>query len=291
MQLIAYVLLVAFVYPMSLLPLRVLYVLADVGYVLLRYILRYRVRVVRDNLSKSFPGMTEAELRRLTNRYFRYLAELTMEGVKALSMSRRQLLKRLKLEVPVKLDEMFDRGQHVIVATSHYGNWEWSGLALSLQSKFQPVGLYLPHGNRWISRGMVSRRSRFGMMLVAPDDVRRFFARYSGRPTMTVFIADQSPGNPNKAYWVDFMNRKTPFLVGPGKLSSSLGRPLWFGKVVRVKRGHYRGEFDMLVEDTRSMTPEQITQLYATWLEGVIRERPEYWLWSHRRWKHVPERS
>ena len=125
------------------------------------------------------------------------------------------------------------------------------------------------------------------MVLVTPDEVRRFFARYKGRPTMTVFIADQSPGAPNKSHWVDFMNRETPFLVGPAKMASVSGQPLLFGKSVRLKRGHYKVELDFLDEDPKSKEPEPLTQLYAQRLEQEIRQKPEFWLWSHRRWKHA----
>jgi KDO2-lipid IV(A) lauroyltransferase len=286
LQFLAYILLVGFVYPLSLLPLPVLYVLSDVGFVVLRYVLRYRVSVVRDNLQRAFPNAGRTELKGMTNRYYRHLAEITIEGVKALSISRRQLMKRVSIRVSPEVDGLFANGTHVIVASSHFGNWEWSGLALSVQSAFQVVGLYLPHRNPFIRRGMVRRRQRFGMLLVAPDEVRRFFARYEGKPTMTVFIADQAPGNPNKAYWVNFMNRQTAFLVGPGKMSAGTGRPLLFGKAVRLKRGYHRVEIDVLDAQPQHHSPEDLTQQFAQRLEHEIRQKPEHWLWSHRRWKH-----
>lgn len=286
LQRIAYVLLVVFVYPVSLLPLKVLYALSDVGFIVLRYVIRYRVGVVKNNLRASFPEKTHDEIRKLTNRYFRHLTELTIEGLKALSITKKQLLRRVSVSLPEELTSLFDEGQHVIVAAGHLGNWEWAGLALSLQSKFQVVGLYLPHNNQYVSRGMVNRRGRFGMLLVTPDEVRRFLATYQGKPTMTVFIADQSPGNPTKAHWVDFMHRKTPFLVGPGKVTATTGRPLFFAKPVRLKRGYHRAELDALDMNPKGKAPEVITQVFAKRLEQEIRHKPEQWLWSHRRWKH-----
>jgi KDO2-lipid IV(A) lauroyltransferase len=286
LQRISSILLIALVYPISLLPLPVLYGLSDVAYVFLRHIIRYRLKVVRENLSACFPELDKDRLSRLTNRYYRHLTELTIEGVKALSISRRQLKRRVTFHQPDDVQALFDRGQSVIVVSGHFGNWEWGGLAVGLYSPFQVVGLYLPHRNPYLRRAIRTRRSRFGTILVSPDEVARFLARYRGRPTLTGFIADQSPGNPTKAHWVDFLNRETAFLVGPGKLSSKWDQPLLFGKSVRLKRGYHRVELDYLDTNPKDKPPEVLTQLYAHRLEREIRQNPDQWLWSHRRWKH-----
>ena len=286
MQLLGYVALLILAYPLSILPLRILYVIADVTFCLVFYVFRYRWQVVMDNLRRSFPDKSDAEIRVIAKRFYRYLCTLTFEGFKTLTISKRRLVRRAELEVPKWLDAYRERGQNVVIVTAHYGNWEWGSFALALMTRFKAAGVFLPHRNPYVTRGMVTSRQRFGGSMIIAKDVRRFLAEEHERPLLTAFVVDQSPGNPMKSHWVDFMGRQTAFSMGPAKLAVRLGYPVVFGWAEPMKRGSYRIELEVLEDNPTSKRPEEITQAFAARLEKLIRRRPEFWLWSHRRWKH-----
>ena len=167
----------------------------------------------------------------------------------------------------------------------HFNNWEWGSLSAGKQLKHRIVALYLPLNNKWIDRFVRWIRARSGTTLASIFETSHTFEKYKKQNTLFLLVADQSPSNPKKSYWVDFMGRKTAFLHGPERHAKFNELPVFFIDIQRTKRGHYTAEFSLLCENPKELAEGELTRMYAGKLEHQITENPECWLWSHRRWK------
>lgn len=278
----------AVLYPLSLLPLAILYRIADGLALLLNSVIPYRKKVILQNLERSFPEKSRAEIVALARGFQRHFADLLIESVKASSMSGRELQRRMVCVNPELIDGYFARGQSVLVAGGHYNNWEWFGLAAGLLMKHSMAGIYKPLSNRTADRIMRGSRERFGTEFVAMKETQAWFDRQAGaaRPGAIVFASDQSPGSPSKAHWVRFLNQDTAAVFGLEKFAKQSGYPVIYGVIRKRMRGYYEFEFRTLTDDPRAQPHGRITEEFMRMLEADIRKAPEFWLWSHRRWKH-----
>jgi KDO2-lipid IV(A) lauroyltransferase len=271
----------------GLLPFPVLYVFSDFLRFVAYRIMNYRKDVVKKNLEGSFPGITDKELKLLTRLCYKNLADILLEGIKAFTMSRKQIIKRHRIINPEVLANFYHSGQSVIGVTGHYTNWEWGSLSASLQSDFTVVAFYKPMSNRYIDRFARWSRSRFGTTLAPIKETSLTFEKYRGTKTIFLMAADQ--GMPaefkNKAFWVQFLNRDTAFLHGMEKHARNNNLPVIYTDVQRVRRGYYTIELSVLTDKPLELESGVLTEMYARKLESVILKKPENWLWSHRRWK------
>lgn len=274
----------------SWLPLQVLYIFADAGYLISYYIVRYRRKVTRMNLVNSFPEKSMSEIRKIERRFYRHLCDLSVEMYRMWHMSEREIRSRCVFNKQEVLQKYFDEGRSVIVVLGHYGNWEWLasfGLWISAGSDF--FTLYKPLHDRVADVVMRKIRSRFGAKPVPRNDILRRIVenRRKGRLFLAAFIGDQTPNCDNLNFWMEFLNQDTPVLVGTEKIARKFGLPVISIKMRKVRRGYYESDFIDLCSDPQSLEPGELTRMHTRMLEGFIRESPELWLWSHRRWKHV----
>ncbi len=250
-------------------------------------VIGYRKDVVKKNLEGSFPGISANELDRLTRLFYKNLADIFLESIKAFTMSRRQILKRHKIINPEVLEQFYRSGQSVIGVTGHYTNWEWGSLSASLQTEYDVVAFYKPLSNRYIDRFVQWSRSRFGTHLASIKETSLAFERY--RNTKTIFLMAADQGMPKKfkdrAYWIHFLNRDTAFLHGMEKHARLNNLPVIYIDIQRVKRGYYTIELSELATKSLELEDGVLTERYARKLESIILKKPENWLWSHRRWK------
>jgi len=267
------------------LPFRLLYLLSDFVSFLLRMVIRYRKKVVLNNLKNSFPGLSEEEIRKFIKPAYRNLSDVFLEGIRAFTMTRKQIMTRHHILNADILDPFFEAGKGVIVVTGHYGNWEWGTLSPALQTKFQNIAFYKPLKNKSLDRMVSRNRSRYGTILAPIRQTTSTFDTYKGQPVIYLMAADQSPSNREAAYWTNFLGRDTAFLHGPEKHSRNNHYPVFFVAIRRVKRGFYELNLEMLAEDPSKFHDGEITRLFAEKLESLIREDPANWLWSHKRWK------
>ena len=237
------------------------------------------------NLESSFPGMGKAEISAIEKRFYLNLSDIIVEGIRAFTMNKEQVLARHKILNPEIMDPFFEAGQGVIIVTGHYGNWEWGALSPGLQTRFQIVGFYKPMKNNHIDKFVRKNRSRYGTILSPIRETTKTFETHRGRPVIYLMAADQSPSNREMAYWVEFLDRDTAFLHGPEKHARINNYPVLFVAIRRVKRGFYELELSKLVEDPSKLPDGEITRRFAEQLEKLIREDPANWLWSHKRWK------
>ncbi|MDR2563564.1 MAG: lysophospholipid acyltransferase family protein [Prevotellaceae bacterium] len=272
---------------LAMLPMCVLYRLADVIYLFAAYVIGYRRKVIDSNLLLVFPEKSEKERRIIRQKYYKHLADLIVEIPATAALSRKQLDKRFVCLNGELLDEYSRQGRHVIVVTGHYSNWEW-GLVISDQSSSTPLFVYKRLDSKTSDRYFAEQRARFGAVPVEMEQTMRTAIRYSTQgPVMLVLIADQTPaGGIQNAYFTEFMGVSgTPVFLGPEKIAKHLNAVYIFGDIQKIKRGHYTVKFIVLSENSKSTEQYELTRKYLDCLEHQISAKPEYWMWSHRRWK------
>lgn len=281
---IVYYPLAATLYLLSLLPLPVLYVIADFFYLVLYYMMGYRRKVVRQNLSRSFPAADEHGLRQTEKQYYRHLASLLAESVWAITASRRQISRRCVIHNQDLLQQLYAEKQDFICVMGHLGNWEWCGLAMSTLGLHDLVALYRPIRDPYFNRFMLRFRTRFGAQIIPMQQIVKRMLQPNEKPTCVTFIADQTPP-PQYALWTEFMCQDTPFFTGYETLARKYQLPVVFTHIRRIRRGHYAVYTERIPDELRHSEGE-LVRYFARRLEEEIRHDPPQWIWSHRRWKH-----
>jgi len=255
-------------------------------YFLLFYVFKYRKKVIFDNLSDSFPAMEQEELNQLLKLSYRNLTDIIVEGIKGFTMTNDQIKRRHKIINPEIVEPFYKQGKSVIALPTHYGNWEWGALSPGLFiNDFNIVGFYKVLSNPFVDRFMRKNRARTGTSLVSIYKTAKTFENLKDTPTAYIMAADQSPSNPRRSYWVDFLGRNTAFLHGPENYAREYDIPLIFVDIQRVKRGYYELTFSILADNPQELPKGEITKRYANKLESQIHQNPANWLWSHKRWK------
>ncbi len=277
-------------YLLSLLPFRVIYFISDGLYYLLYYVIGYRRKVVRTNLKNSFPEKSKIELLRIEKTYFRFMADLLMENVKLLSMSRESINKRFSLVNHGFVQDLLDQKQSILLATSHYGNWEWAAPGISSIFKGKILGVYKPLTNQDVEKVINNVRSQFGVFLVPMKQTMRTIAEQTDT-YMAVLVSDQTPTRHEKNYFIDFLNQPTSVFQGLEKIAKLTGNPIIYMHIDRPKRGYYEAHFKMLFDKPQQTADNEITKVYNLELENIIKAKPEFWIWSHKRWKHKPPQN
>jgi KDO2-lipid IV(A) lauroyltransferase len=287
MRAIAYYIFYGINWLVTLLPLRILYGLSDFLYVLLYYFPSYRRKVVSTNLKNAFPEKTEAELRSIEKKFYKHLADLFIETFKLTHMSKAQLMRRCTISNPEIMDRLFDENRDLIAVLGHYNNWEWL-IIIPEFTKYKFSTIYKPLKNKFFDRFINNLRSKYGTALVPMSFIIREIIndRKNNIKTFSAFIADQTPVESEIRYWTNFLNQDTPVYLGAEKIASRYDMAVVFFNLQKIKRGYYNLKIELLFDHTAGLPEHIITETHVRRLEEIIKEKPEYWIWSHRRWKH-----
>lgn len=282
----------AFFYMLSLLPMWVLYRLADVGYLLIYYVLKYRRGIVRQNLVSSFPEKTNSEIVNIEKQFYRWFADYFLESIKLLSISRKQLAKRLTIINADLIENDFKEGTHVAAILGHYCNWEWlSAVTIGLPQNRVVALVYKPIKNKIINHLFYCLRSSQGGVPVAKNDILRALVKYKKQQTMTLFgyIADQSPRWQNIHLWLPFLHHQTPVFTGSERIMRKMNNAVYYAEMSRPKRGYYTCTFRLITKEPNSLPENDITRRFFEMLEVSIKAQPHLYLWTHNRWKRTKE--
>ncbi|MCZ4222781.1 lysophospholipid acyltransferase family protein [Pedobacter rhodius] len=280
---------VFFLYLISLLPLRILFIFSRLLYYLLYYVIRYRKKVVRTNLTNAFPEKSVKEILSIEKKYFKYLAELIFEIIELATISKAETLKRVRFTGLEQIENRFQKGESILACTGHYGNWELGTLALGLNLSGKTIVIYKPINNRIFEAWFDKLRTKFGNVFVAMRQTLRCMATYKNEPSLLCFASDQSPVREESKYFLNFLNQPTAALLGVEKIAKSTNRAIYYFKVTPVKMGYYDVEVLPMCLDPSKTVDGEITNLHFHFLENIIKDKPQYWLWSHKRWKFKPE--
>lgn len=293
MKVILYYLVFFFWFAASLLPLRLLYLFSDVLYFPLYHCFRYRRRIVRKNLLEAFPEKELLEIRKIEKGFYHYFCDYMVETVKLFSISEREIRKRMTFGGLEKMNEII-KNRDCIVYMGHYCNWEWiTSLPLHLQmdDNFIAGQIYHRLESSVFDKLFRRMRGRFCGVNIEMFAALRQLVRFKQEKKRFIigFISDQSPNWTFINMWTDFLNHKSSFFVGAESLSKAIDAAVVYLDVRRVKRGYYHAEFIPMTEQPKSFSNYEITVNYARLLEQTIRQEPQYWLWSHNRWKRTYE--
>lgn len=273
------------------LPRLVLYGVAAGIYGLLAYVMRYRWRVVRENLRHSFPEKTEAERRRIGRAFYRHFAQVVVEILMLARLPAAELTRRVRFLNPELLSEPFAQDRLVLTLGSHMGNWEWILSAAALQFPKKAAGVYKPLTNPFFEQFMRRLRTRLGAEAVPMPSTLRYLLRHQGEGRTLSLLTDQAAGPEDRPYWTTFLHQDTGFYTGADRLATQFGAAVVYVGIRRVRRGFYDITFTELpdgreVRDAVAAGQFPITEAFARQLERDIQASPEQYLWTHRRWKH-----
>lgn len=272
-------------YLISLLPFRVLYIVADLLYVFLYYIIKYRRTVVTTNLRNSFPEKSDNELISIEKKFYINLVDTMVETLKMASISQESLKKRLIMRNPEEISKYYADGRRVLIVTGHYGNWEWGPPIISSMFTEPVLVVFKPVSNKRFERILNGWRSRFGAVMVPMKQTLRALVSMKSQSFSLALVGDQTPVKSETHYYTIFLNQQTPIFLGVEKIAVRSNMPVVYAHLNRLKRGFYECTLTTLFARPRETKEYEITDTHTRFLEQIIIRRPEMWLWSHKRWK------
>lgn len=279
-------------YLMSLLPLRMLYIVSDGLFVLVFHIIKYRRQLVKKHLADSFPDKSEAERNKIEKDFYHWFCDYVVESVKLFTMSRKQIMKRMQFVGVEQIRESCKKGQSCAIYLGHYCNWEWvTSLPLWCGNGITFGQIYHVLENPVFDKLFLRLRNRLGSVSIPMADTLRQVIKWRQEDKNVVigFIADQVPHWNNIHYWTNFLHHDTPVLTGTEKIVKKAGYAVYYLDMQRIKRGYYKGEFKLLTSEPKVCKEYEITEMYFRELEKTIQRQPAFWLWTHNRWKRTRE--
>jgi len=267
-------------------PKFILYAFADLVYIILYYLIGYRKSTVQLNLRNSFPEKSEAEIKKITKKFYHQFSDTFVENIAIFKMSKKQILKMVEVEETDIYHKLYKNNRSIIGITGHYSNWE----LFLIYPVFVPhivLGVYKPLNNPFFDKAFFKMRKKFGAVPVAMNDTFRTVLKYHKENKLTVLgiIADQRPYRNNKKYWTTFLNQDTAVYVGTEKIARKTNPAIIFTYLEKIKRGHYKIKTELLLEDVSQCKENEITETHLQFLEKLIIGNPENYLWTHKRWK------
>lgn len=273
-------------YAFSLLPLGMLYLFADLAYVIIYYIAGYRKGIVMANLERAFPEKSPEERKKIAKQFYRNFTDTFIESVKLISAGRKFVEKHSTGDFEL-VRELAAKGHNINLMAGHQFNWEFANLLFSIHSPLPFVAIYMPINSKALDRVFLKLRARFGTILISAQQFKNRRTEVFRERYMLALAADQNPGNPANSFWMNFMGHPAPFVMGPAKGALLQNAVVVLTGMHRVKRGHYHFSIQLITDDVKKHTAAELTYMYKTALEKIIRDDPANYLWSHRRWKHA----
>lgn len=279
-----YYILYGFLWLFSLLPLPVLYLLSDfVSFILFR-VFGYRRHVIENNLLIAFPEKTNEERKAIAKKFHRNFTDTFIETLKALSKGEKFFNRHCQIDIAV-LDRLAAEGKNCQMHACHQFNWEWINLHWATHTKQPLVVVYMPVANKAIDKLFYNLRTRYGTVMLPATDIRNTFAVWRNKLHVLALVADQKPGDPSHSHWLNFFNHPTPFVTGPERNARAKKCAVVFGQAMKTGRGKYNTVMTLACEDASLLQPGELTQMYVKFIEKIIRQQPEMYLWSHKRFK------
>lgn len=287
MQFLIYILVYPFLWVVSILPFRLLYAFSDLLYLFIYRIFGYRKKTVHYNLRLVFPEKDDKEINRITRKFYHHLCDMMVEAIKSLSISEAQMKKRFTFSNVELIQNLENQDRSIVLMCAHYGSWEWIFI-LQTYVKSRGNAVYKRLENKYFDRLVKGIRAKYNSHLITTKETVPTLVKLKseGINTINGFVSDQSP-KPWKAFhWTEFMNIRVPVHTGAEMLAKRLDMSVVFFGVKRIKRGYYETCFQTLAENPNEFADYDITDKFLKLVEAQIHEAPEYYLWTHKRWKH-----
>ena len=271
----------------SYLPFRLLYFISDIFYYFLYYIIRFRRKIVRNNLVLSKIALNKKDLIIIEKKFYRHLTDVFFETFKFYSISPDEMKKRFYIENPELFYEFEKKNKSVMFMTSHYGGFEWF-LSITYHVPQLPFAVYTPLSNKSLESLIKKFRLRHGSKLISRYEAGAYIKKQLKENKLFLYgmAADQSAQIRSITYWKEFLGIKVPVFTGSERIAKQHNIPVVFGKVVKISRGYYKVVVELISEFPNDYENYKITDVYLEKLEKQIREVPEYYYWTHNRFKH-----
>lgn len=292
MQFLVYIIVYPFLWIISILPFRLLYLFSDGLYVLIYHVIGYRKKVVNSNLRLVFPDKSETEIKRIRKVFYHHLCDMIVESVKSMTISEAEMKKRFTFSNVELLQDIENTGKSIALMCAHYGSWEWIFI---LQNHMNNKGyaVYKRLANRYFDKLVRRIRAKYNSFLITTKEtIPTLMKAKVNRESFTCgFVSDQSPRLDKAYYWNKFMGINVPVHTGAEMLAKRLDMAVVFFKVKRLKRGYYKTTFETISLNPKEYEDYKITDIFLKLVEAQIHEAPEYYLWTHKRWKHAGKKS
>ena len=252
---LGFLIVILVVYPLSLLPMSILYVISDFLAFMLGKVINYRKAVVEKNIHNSFPEKSEEEIKEIVGKFYHHLADIFIETIKTFTISKKQLQKRVKVKNPELINELYDEGKSIIAVSGHFNNWEWAGLAFDMISPHIGIGIYKRLSNKHFDNLMKGSRERHGIRMIEAKTVYDFFQKEQQK-FIIGFLSDQWPNKAHAAYWTKFLNQETAVFLGAEKYAVKYNLPVVYGIIEKTKRGHYSIEYQLITREPAKRSNE-----------------------------------
>jgi KDO2-lipid IV(A) lauroyltransferase len=287
MQLVVYILVYPLLWLISRLPFKIIYFISDGVYVLLYKVIGYRKKVVRGNLKLVFPDKSDAERILIEKKFYQHMCDMFLEMIKTMGISNKQLQQRFTFSNLEVLHQLEAKNKSIMLMFPHYASWEWV-IALDAHIASKGYAIYQKIGNRYFDKLVRDIREKFGTTLITTKETRDIVAqnKKEGNLSMYGILSDQSPMVKKALLWTPFMGITVPAHTGAEMLCKKLDLPAVYLKVSKEKRGHYSGTFSLITENPKEMEEFALTKAFLALVEESINEAPEYYFWTHKRWKH-----
>ena len=276
-----------FLWILSRLPIQILYLISSFFYILLYYVFGYRKQVVEQNLSYALPEKSEKERKNITRKFYKHFTDIFIESLKSFSISEKEVLKRYKYKNPELVNKYAKEGRSIILVGAHLSNWEWS-FSLPLVLDLKIFGAYNKLRNETYENVLKDNREKFGVVGVKTSDtISKMLSNFKNNiQGAYILLSDQSPMIEKTFYWSNFFGVKVPVHTGAEMISKKFNLVVINYKTKKIKRGYYETEFELITETPNKFDNFEITEKYLRITEKNIKEQPENYLWSHKRFKH-----
>ncbi|AZQ61626.1 acetyltransferase [Flammeovirga pectinis] len=272
-----------FIKPISLLPFRALYILSDFLYLILYKVIGYRTKVVRQNLTSSFTDLSKEEIKDIESKFYHHLCDIICESLKVFNVKEEDLFERCVYNDLDLINKYKDR--NLCILGGHYNNWEYAGTVSSKYANREIGALYTKLSNQFFNSRITRSRERFGLKMIDKNLAKEYFNSENNKPIGIIFGADQSPTYSKNVVWADFLGQDTALYFGPEKYSRENDMVVIYTQIIKKKRGFYECNFKLISDDVSKTEHGEILEKYTRLLEKDIKNEPQYWLWTHKRWK------
>ncbi|WP_075343663.1 lysophospholipid acyltransferase family protein [Tenacibaculum agarivorans] len=287
MQLLAFIIVYPILWVISRLPMRVLYLISDFIFIIVFYVVKYRKDVVYDNLKLAFPEKTDTELKIIRKKSLRHFGDFIVESIKAFSISEKEVSKRYKFTNPEVLNTVASHNKNIILTGAHLNNWEWS-VSMPLVSETNIFGAYTAIKNKYFNSFMKKSRTKFDLIAYKTSEMvpEMFRNMKKGIKGAYILLSDQSPVVHKAYHWQEFFGVKVPVHTGAEILAKKFDMAVINYTTKKIKRGYYETTFEVITETPKEFENYQITDKYLQLIEEKVKEQPENYLWTHKRFKH-----
>ncbi|MCO4820934.1 MAG: lysophospholipid acyltransferase family protein [Flavobacteriaceae bacterium] len=287
MQFLGYIIIYPFLWSISILPFRLLYAFSDGVFFILYHIIGYRKKVVVENLKLVFPEKSDQDIKIITKKFYHHLCDMMLESIKSMTIKEAEMKKRFAFTNVELMQDIENQGRSVILMCAHYGSWEWIFI-LQTYMKSRGYAIYKRLANKYFDRLVKRIRAKYNSELITTKETvsTLIASKKKGELTINGFVSDQNPRLDKADYWKEFMGIKVPVHTGAEMLAKKLDMTVVYFKVERLKRGYYQTTFETLAHNPKEFKDYQITDAFLKRVEKQIHEAPQYFLWTHKRWKH-----